>query len=256
MQFPVVVPIGHWRVPAHLVLETLAYGIAARIYFRRRRDAGAAIDPSQRLDLLVGCLVGALVGSRLLAWAEAPAAFTARLSTPDAWLRGKTIVGGLLGGWLGVEIAKRHAGIARSTGDAFVLPLAVGIAIGRVGCFLTGLADRTFGLPTALPWGVDFGDGLRRHPTQIYESLFALGLAAATPFAARRLRREGDLFLAFVAVYLGFRFAIEFLKPRPDLWLGLSAIQLASAAGIVAAAAVHASRRRGVAPARELLSRA
>ena len=251
MHFPVVFSAGRWHVPAHFVFEAIAYALGARIYFRRRRRAaGPRLDVSQGLDVLVGCLVGALLGSRLLAWAEAPAAFAARLSEPDVWLRGKTIVGGLLGGWLGVEIAKRRAGIARATGDAVVLPLAVGIAIGRIGCFLTGLDDRTYGVPTALPWGVDFGDGVRRHPTALYEMVFLAAFAAAVPALSRRLRREGDLFLAFVAVYLAFRFLVEFLKPRFHPWLGLSAIQVACLAGLAAAAAVHASRRRAeVAPA-------
>ena len=74
------------------------------------------------------------------------------------------IVGGLLGGWAGVEIAKRVLRIRYSTGDLFVFPLVVGMSIGRVGCFLTGLDDHTCGTWTGLPWAVDFGDG-PRHPT-------------------------------------------------------------------------------------------
>src|SRR5919204_429820 len=55
------------------------------------------------------------------------------------------------------------------TGDTFALPLALALALGRWGCFCNGCC---FGKPTDLPWGVDFGDGVRCHPTQIYESLF------------------------------------------------------------------------------------
>ena len=60
-----------------------------------------------------------------------------------------------------------------------VWPIAVGLAIGRVGCFLAGLHDDTYGLPTALPWGVDFGDGTPRHPTQLYEIAVVLPLGWA-----------------------------------------------------------------------------
>ena len=64
--------------------------------------------------------------------------------------------------WGGVELAKRACGVTRSTGDQFVWPLAVGTAIGRLGCFFTGLDDHTYGTATRLPWGVDFGDGILR----------------------------------------------------------------------------------------------
>ena len=64
---------------------------------------------------------------------------------------GKSVVVGLLGGFVAVEWVKRRIGVRRSTGDLFVIPLAVGIAIGRIGCFLTGLDDHTHGLPADLP---------------------------------------------------------------------------------------------------------
>jgi phosphatidylglycerol---prolipoprotein diacylglyceryl transferase len=57
--------------------------------------------------------------------------------------------------------------VRRATGDVFAIPLTVGIAVGRVGCFLTGLADNTHGLPANLPWAIDYGDGIPRHPAQL-----------------------------------------------------------------------------------------
>jgi hypothetical protein len=83
---------------------------------------------------------------------------------------GRSIEGAIAGAILAVEIYKRYAGIEARTGARFALPLAVGIAIGRVGCFLAGIDDFTYGTPTALPWGHDFGDGVPRHPVQLYES--------------------------------------------------------------------------------------
>ena len=93
-------------------------------------------------------------------------------------------VGGLIGGLIAVEWTKRWLRVTIPTGDLLVVPLVAGIAIGRIGCFLTGLADRTYGLATGLPWGVDFGDGVLRHPTQIYEIVFLTGLAAVPSPAA------------------------------------------------------------------------
>jgi prolipoprotein diacylglyceryltransferase len=84
-------------------------------------------------------------------------------------LQGKTVVGALLGGLVGVEVTKKRIGVQQSTGDRFVEPLIIGMAIGRIGCFLTGLSDRTYGTVTRLPWGVNSGDGLLRYPTQPYE---------------------------------------------------------------------------------------
>jgi phosphatidylglycerol---prolipoprotein diacylglyceryl transferase len=89
---------------------------------------------------------------------------------------GKTIVGALVFGLISVEIMKRYIGLRPSTGDLYAIPLALGIAIGRIGCFLTGLSDNTYGIPTRLPWAVDFGDGIPRHPTQLYEIAFLLAL--------------------------------------------------------------------------------
>lgn len=65
-----------------------------------------------------------------------------------------------------VEITKKFAGINRSMSDITIIPLIAGMAIGRIGHFLTGLQDKTYGIPTTLPWGVDFGDSISRHPAQ------------------------------------------------------------------------------------------
>jgi prolipoprotein diacylglyceryltransferase len=157
-----------------------------------------------------------------------------------AWLGGKTIVGGLLGAILGVETAKHLLRWPASTGDGFVIPLAAALAIGRIGCQLSGVSDLTYGNVTELPWGWDYGDGLARHPTAIYE---ILGVGALAWWAMRaRLSRSGDRFRAFVVGYLLLRFGLEFLKPpfgrsavgviTPERWGSLSAIQWACVAGL------------------------
>src|SRR5207302_8689881 len=112
--------------------------------------------------------------------------------------------GGLVGGFLAVEWIKRRLGVTRSTGDVFAIPLAVGIGIGRIGCFLTGLDDHTHGLPASLPWAVDYGDGIPRHPAQLYEIAFVWLLALLLAAVTRRLHREGDVFRLFICAYMGF----------------------------------------------------
>jgi phosphatidylglycerol---prolipoprotein diacylglyceryl transferase len=217
----------------HFVFETLAYVLGFRLFLSLRRRRGDTVPEPTRMTVLAGAAVGAAVGSKLLALLQHASRGAAQ---PDvAWLfgSGKSVVGGLLGGLVGVELTKRWVGEERSTGDLFVLPLCLGIAVGRIGCFLAGLRDGTYGTPTDLPWAVDFGDGIPRHPTQLYE-ITVLALIAA--WAWRRqdaAARRGDLFRGFMVLYLGFRFFVELIKPDPRAYAGLSAIQAACLCGLV-----------------------
>jgi prolipoprotein diacylglyceryltransferase len=235
MTFPYFLHAFGLQLHPHPVMEVLAYTGGSRIYFflrRRARKLETPVPIEANLWILVGCIFGALFGAKILAllesWREVSTAIAA--GNTAALLGGKTIVGGLIGGWIGVEIAKKAQGIRRSTGDLFVFPLIFGIAVGRVGCFLTGLADHTCGIASSLPFAVDFGDGVRRHPTQLYEIawLIMLGIALALWRRSRRNRiASGVLFRLFLIGYLGFRFLVEFIKPSDKLLLGLSAIQIA-----------------------------
>jgi phosphatidylglycerol:prolipoprotein diacylglycerol transferase len=128
---------------------------------------------------------------------------------------GKSVLGGLAGAILAIEILKRRLGITGSTGLRFAAPLAAAIAVGRLGCFFAGIEDRTYGNPTDLPWGHDFGDGISRHPVQFYEAIaMALFLAAFVPMLRRAYRIATSAgFYLFVGVYAGQRFLWEFIKP-------------------------------------------
>jgi prolipoprotein diacylglyceryltransferase len=227
MAFPVSLPFGPWRLHPHLLFETLAYLIGFRTFLILRRRQGDVLAEETRFALVAAAAVGAALGSKLLHWLQQPSLWSTHATDLAFLLGGKSIVGGLLGGWLAVEWAKLRLGEKRSSGDLFVLPLCLGMAIGRVGCFLTGLDDHTHGSATALPWGFDFGDGVRRHPTQLYE-IAVLALIALWAARARAHRpRSGDLFRGFMLLYLGFRFVIEFIKPGAREYLGLSGIQVA-----------------------------
>ena len=226
-------------------MELLAYALGLYLaLFRRLRGAdrrnrdGLAVDlppilPSERASVSVGALLGALIGAKLLVALQHINLLVAN------WrlfllvlLQGKTIVGALLGGTIGVEVTKKYIGLRRSTGDGFVYSVLWGMAIGRVGCFLTGLSDRTYGIATRLPWGVDFGDGVLRHPTQLYEVAFLLLLFVALRLYEQRPRREGDLFKFFMLAYLSFRLLVDSIKPEFRPVLGLSAIQIACVCGL------------------------
>ncbi len=231
MNFPVNLQLGPMQIHPHFLFEALGYTVAFQLLLRQvRRDS---IAPTQRSSVVVGGMLGALIGAKVLVllqhidvvWQNWQLGFL-------LLIQGKTIVGGLLGGLIGVEVTKKMIGVNRSTGDVFVYPLIVGIAVGRIGCFLTGLSDRTYGVATNLPWGIDFGDGITRHPTQLYEIIFLLGLMIFLSVRSRYQKQEGDLFKFFMVAYLGFRFLVDFIKPDFDLFLGLTAIQLACLFGL------------------------
>jgi phosphatidylglycerol:prolipoprotein diacylglycerol transferase len=231
VQFPVYITIGSWSLHPHAVLETLAYGIGFRAYLVRRRRRGDHLADSARWTIVTAAVVGAVLGGRMLFWLEDPAATMALLHNVRALVAGKTLVGGLLGGWIAVEITKRRLGVTQATGDLFAVPLAAGIGVGRIGCFLTGLTDGTYGAPTTLPWGIDLGDGIPRHPTALYEAFFMAGLAAVLERFERE-RRQGDTFKLFMASYLAFRLLVDTIKPGVRLAFGLTAIQWACVAGL------------------------
>lgn len=233
MSFPVYLHFGALRLHPHLFFETLAYAAAFLVYLRLRRQLGDTIEHSARWWMIAAAAVGAVLGSKLLYWLEDPRLTLAHWNDPVFLMAGKTIVGALIGGLFAVEWAKMRLGVARRTGDLFALPLCAGIAIGRMGCFLTGSEDHTGGIATSLPWGVNFGDGIPRHPTQLYEILFVLTLGVFLWQRSRRPHVEGDIFKMFMAAYFAFRLLCDFLKPDVRVFLGLSSIQWACAAMLV-----------------------
>jgi phosphatidylglycerol:prolipoprotein diacylglycerol transferase len=215
-------------VALHQVFEWGGIAIGFQLYRLQRRRAGAAgVLQAGSYAVVLGCILGAAIGNKLVFWIEMPHVWNGAAVAASLLLTGQSIVGGLLGGLIGVEIGKKLAGTSASTGDLFVLPLMVGTAIGRVGCFLAGLNDGTFGVATALPWGIDFGDGVARHPTQLYEIAFVLawgGLLLSQ--RARWAGKPGLLFKFYLSGYLAWRFVVDAIKPVPyDYGAGLSGIQ-------------------------------
>jgi phosphatidylglycerol---prolipoprotein diacylglyceryl transferase len=228
----------------HPVFETLGYALGFGAYKYARNRSGDVLGEQQRWSVIAAAMLGALFGSRTLGLLEqAPRMHIAiaQIMMPGG---GKTIVGGLLGGWLGVEIVKRLHGIRTRTGDLFAIPLCIGIAVGRIGCLLAGLVDDTYGKPTSLPWGVELGDGVARHPTQAYEIVFLFALGLVLRFISKRPHSKGFLFQVFITAYLGWRLLIDFLKPQPVVG-GLNVIQWACCAGLAAVAVGFLRDRQG-----------
>jgi len=211
----------------------LAYAVGFRLYLLLRRRLGDPIDTRARWTVVAAAIFGAAIGSKLFFWLEDPRETLTRWHDPVFLFGGKTIIGALVGGLIAVELEKRWAGITRRTGDLFAMPLAAGIAIGRIGCFLSGLSDRTYGTATQLPWAVDFGDGVLRHPTQLYESLVMSAFAFVLLRLTVRPHREGDVFKIFMVGYFSLRLLLDAIKPEVRLLLGLSSLQWTALAVLI-----------------------
>lgn len=159
----------------------------------------------------IALALGALAGAWLFGSLNSLRSLTAAPS--------HSVAGALAGAIIAVEAWKWRHGIRQSTGGSFALPICAGVAIGRLGCLFAGTADFTYGLPSALPWAMDLGDGVARHPVALYE---ALGMAFFGLFYARSRLRNADwaMYHGFHAVILFYaiqRFLWEFLKPYPTL---------------------------------------
>jgi prolipoprotein diacylglyceryltransferase len=199
----------------HTVFEMLAWtsAIGVGLWSRRRYFAASALPMTagEYPRYMVIVWIGAVAGAFALG--------TLNLMLDGQQAAGRSILGAIVGGVLVAELYKSLRGIRGSTGAVFVLPLSLAIAVGRIGCFFGGLDDHTYGTPTALPWAVDFGDGIGRHPVQLYESI-TMAVFAAWYFWLLNAHREFAVrrgFYIFAIVYGVERFLWEFLKPYPPV---------------------------------------
>jgi phosphatidylglycerol---prolipoprotein diacylglyceryl transferase len=205
-----------WAYP-WIMLASLATAFA----LRARTPQPSGLTSRERAGIALGAFCGAMIGAKLpFALADWQGLLEGRV-----WFEnGKTIVFGMVGGYLGVELAKLVLGVRVKTGDGFAVPVAGAVAVGRLSCFVAGCCH---GVATSLPWGVDFGDGLRRHPTQLYEMAFHSTAALVLAALQRRGMFRGQLIKLYIIAYLVYRFATEFLRPEPVLALGLTGYQWA-----------------------------
>ena len=234
MDFPIQLKVGGAVLSLHLLFETLAFVVGFRYFLYLRKRVNDPIETGDRIWILIGAAFGAFFFSRLIGNLEDPVALFSQSHPFWYYFGNKTIVGALLGGLLCVEITKKIIGEKNSSGDLFTYPLILGIIIGRLGCFTSGVTEPTYGIATSLPWGMDLGDGILRHPLPLYEILFLLILW----FGLVRLEkaytlREGLRFELFMIGYLLYRFLIGFLKPGFRFDFGLTTIQIVSFLGLL-----------------------
>ena len=212
---------------SYVLIMLVALGVCSLLL--RLTQRSLPISPWQKMGIGVGAFCGAMLGAKLPFLLSDPQG----MWDGTAWLsHGKTILFGIVGGYLGVELAKQLLGVRLKTGDTFAVPVAVAVAIGRWSCFVAGCC---YGKPTTLPWGVVFATAseqphLPRHPTQIYESIFHAVAAAGLYVLLRRGLLRGQLIKLYIISYLVYRFLSEFLRPEQPLVCGLTGYQLAALA--------------------------
>ena len=186
-----------------IMLGALGAGIAARRLVREPTP----LSRGQRVALFLGAVIGGTLGAKLPYVLADPAGAVSGW----AWLRdGRTLTWGLVGGYFGVELAKWLVGVRGKTGDGFAVPVAVSVGVGRLGCLYAGCC---YGQPTDLPVGVDFGDGLTRHPNQVYEAVFHLAMAGLLYAAGRRGLWSRQRIKVYLISYMGFRIVAETWRP-------------------------------------------
>ena len=234
MNFPVTITIGPVQILLHVVLEWLGIFIGFRYFLFLRKKKSEPIPDQNRLWILVGAIFGALLGSRLLGSLENPIEFYHASNPVSFFYENKTIVGGLLGGLIGVEILKKIIGETKNSGDLFVYPLLLGLIIGRIGCFSMGVYEETFGQPSNFILAMNLGDGILRHPVTLYEIVFLILIWVVLRITEKKyVLANGALFKLFMIAYLSFRLFLDFIKPHYTFPFGLSTIQMACIAGLI-----------------------
>ena len=228
---PLLFEIRGWGMPTHEFFIAIGLAVATAVYFWEARRKGLLNEQTAWIA------VGALVGGAILAKVGSAWRFAGDGSTlTELYLfGGRSSSGGLAGAYVGALITKRLLGYRRSTGDLFAPAVAIGLAIGRIGCFLT----EQVGAPTSMPWGVTVPaataasipncpqclTGAAMHPSFLYEIVF-LTVTFAVLWWGRDRLAVGLSFKLFLLGYGVFRIAVEFVRGNPEMAFGLSGSQI------------------------------
>ncbi|MDR4955098.1 prolipoprotein diacylglyceryl transferase [Chryseobacterium sp. ES2] len=226
MDFPVTFHIFGKTILAHPLFEAAGMFLGMRYYFYLKRKSKEKLSFNTSAAVLIGATAGALIGSKLIGNLENPYALFENFSIRKFWSN-NTIVGGLAFGLMGVELAKKIVHHKESTGDLIVFPLILAMIIGRIGCFLTGVYEETYGIPTDSVFGMHLGDQYLRHPVALYEIAFLILLWIGLKYIqSSKKYPSGFIFKLFMLSYFTFRFLLDFIKPRVEIIGNMGTIQM------------------------------
>ncbi len=217
-------------VPTHEFFVGLGVLCALAIFVVQARHTGQTDE--RLLYVVTGAIFGGAVFMRLGTWLQ-DADLRTNATLVEQWLYGnRSILGGLVGAWLGVHVAKRLCGYRLRTGDLFAPAVALGMAVGRWGCLLTELP----GTPNPLGFGPVLDEataqrlgapaGVALHPSFGYEIAFHLIAFVVLWSVLRDRLPPGESFVLYVAGYAVFRFLVEFVRGNEVAWWGLTRPQL------------------------------
>jgi phosphatidylglycerol:prolipoprotein diacylglycerol transferase len=212
--------IGPLTLHTYGVLLAIAFITGLWVASRQAKSAG--LDSARVTDMAVYVLIAGLIGAKVLLvlvewnyYAKNPRELLSILQS------GGVFYGGLIGAFpVAWWYARKHALAPWRTADVLAPAVAIGQAIGRLGCFAAGCC---YGRPANVPWAVTFRDAYASrtvgtpldtplHPTQVYEAIACLVIFFALTAMARRKRFDGQVTLAYVILYAVARFAIEFYR--------------------------------------------
>jgi phosphatidylglycerol:prolipoprotein diacylglycerol transferase len=218
-------------VPTHSVFVAVGVLAAGVVFVVEARRRGQTDD--RMLYVVLGALAGGAVFMRLGTWLQ-HLELDRNASLTEQWLYGnRSILSGLVGAWLGVHAAKWLVGYRLRTGDLFAPAVALGMAVGRVGCLLTELP----GTPNRGGFGITLTQaegerlhapaGVALHPSFGYEIAFHTVAFLLIWFWLRhRLQAPGETLTLYLAGYGVFRFLVEFVRGNEVVWQGLTRPQL------------------------------
>lgn len=187
----------------------ILFGIGAAFIVRRLQPPDAPELQPHRPRLMMAAVIGIVLGAYLF---QLPSDWWGWDLQGGERFGGRTILGGMLGGWIAVEIAKWALGIRQPTGDTFAAPLAAALACGRMGCIAAGCCG---GIACPYPFAV-----AGHWPVAQIEVGFHLLALAVLILAAHRHWLPGRRLAAYLTCYALLRFALEGVRGHPELWLG------------------------------------
>jgi len=229
--YPTLAPLIGVPVPTHGFFVGLGVLVAAAVFVVEARRRGQTDE--RILYVVLGALAGGAIFMRLGTWLQ-HVDLRQNASLVEQWAYGnRSILGGLVGAWVGVHVAKKLVGYRLRTGDLFAPAVALGMAVGRVGCLLTELP----GTPTESSYGVVLDGpaaerlgaqpGVPLHPSFAYEIAFHLAAFAVLWLWLRhRLTAPGETLTFYLAGYGLFRFLVEYVRGNEVAWQGLTRPQL------------------------------
>ena len=224
---PVLFEVFGYKIEAYPFFVILALITGLLIYMIQLRMDG--IRNSNAIYIAIFAILFGTIGSKLpiviMYWDE----INNSAHPLDILYSGRTIVGGLVGGFLGTFLAKKLFNIKERMGNQLAIPVAFAMAVGRLGCLFRGCC---YGIQAKFFWGIDFGDSIYRHPTQIYEIIFDVLLGIYLIYRKKKGVLPGQLFKIFLNSYLVFRFLLEFIRVEKVSFIGFTDFQLLCAVSV------------------------